>query len=121
MGLYNFQPRFVPKIRSGEKTHTIRAIRINPDKPGNTLHLYIGLRTRSVELLMRVPCTKVETISIDEDQQVQIGGEYLALDEREALARRDGFDNFAEMMRFWNGRLPFYGHIIHWKSKQGHV
>jgi uncharacterized protein YqfB (UPF0267 family) len=38
MGLYNFQSRFVPKILAGEKTHTIRAVRANPDKPGNVLH-----------------------------------------------------------------------------------
>ena len=40
MGLYNFKSQFVPAILSGTKTHTIRAVRANPDKPGNTLHLY---------------------------------------------------------------------------------
>jgi hypothetical protein len=36
------------------------------------------------------------------------------LSECEALARRDGFENFAEMMEFWKDRLPFRGHIVHW-------
>jgi hypothetical protein len=40
MGLYNFQPRFVPFILSGEKTHVIRSVRKHPDKPGDTLYLY---------------------------------------------------------------------------------
>jgi hypothetical protein len=117
MGLYNFQKRFVPKILAGEKTHTIRAIRANPDKPGNTLHLYTGLRQKGAKLLMRVPCVKVEDILITPGHVVRIGGEYLAGDECEALARRDGFDSFAEMMQFWDGRLPFQGQIIHWLNR----
>ena len=53
MGLYNFQARFVPFILNGAKTHTIRAIRTNPDKPGNTLHLYTGLRQKGARLLLQ--------------------------------------------------------------------
>jgi hypothetical protein len=36
--------------------------------------------------------------------------------EREQLARRDGFGSFAEMMAFWDGKLPWYGHIFHWRK-----
>jgi hypothetical protein len=45
----------------------------------------------------------------------------LDADERNSLAWRDGFrsrghdEAFAEMMEFWAGRLPFRGHIIHWR------
>jgi len=46
VGLYNFRERFAPFILSGKKTHTIRAVRIHPDKPGNILYLYTGLRTK---------------------------------------------------------------------------
>jgi len=128
MGLYNFMPRFVPKIRSGEKLHTIRAKRAHPDKPGNTLHLYVGLRTRSVELIMRVFCVKVEDIVIDSAPEnflddntpmfrIAIDGIELAQSECESLARYDGFESFAEMMEFWDGRLPFHGDIIHWRCQ----
>jgi hypothetical protein len=121
MGLYNFQSRFVPKILSGEKKHTIRSIRVNPDKPGNTLHLYTGLRQKGARLLMRVPCVKVEQIEIDAcghecncDGFVSIDGVELGETERESLALRDGFESFDAMLDFWAGRLPFKGHIIHW-------
>lgn len=130
MGLYSFQPRFVPKILAGEKTHTIRAIRANPDKPGNLLHLYTGLRQKGARLLMRVPCVRIEEITISlytavwdpptgdlwTRRVIQIDGQPLSLDEYEALARRDGFDSFADMMKFWEGRLPFRGHVIHWRA-----
>jgi hypothetical protein len=45
---------------------------------------------------------------------VSIDGVALSIDEREQLARSDGFESFAEMMQFWKGRLPFHGDIIHW-------
>lgn len=123
MGLYNFQRRFVPKIRSGVKRHTIRGERKYPDKPGNTLHLYTGLRTNKAQLIMRAECLRVEPIEIDAcghecncDPFVAIAGVELSESEREALAVCDGFDSFDEMLDFWAGRLPFRGQIIHWKA-----
>lgn len=128
MGLYGFKKQFVPFIMSGEKTHTIRARRANPDKPGNTLHLYTGLRRKGARLLMRVPCVKIEEISIQivttnkrlgfQSYEVAIDGIVLDASEAEALARRDGFSSFQEMMKFWTqpkNRLPFEGQIIHWR------
>lgn len=124
MGLYNFQARFVPFIKAGTKKHTIRAKRARPDKPGNTLHLYQGLRTKKTKLILRAPCVKVEEITIVKSGDlwpqytVRIDGMMLDRSECEALARRDGFSNFQEMMKFWtepSNRLPFEGHIIHWK------
>jgi hypothetical protein len=113
MGLYGFQKRFVPMILAGTKNHTIRATRAYPDEPGRTLHLYTGLRTSEAKLIKRVVCTKVLPIRIV-DAGVFIDGRRLAGDECESLARDDGFENFADMMAFWNGRRPFNGHIIHW-------
>jgi hypothetical protein len=115
MGLYNFQKRFVPMIRSGAKTHTIRAIRRHPDVAGRTMHLYTGLRQRGAKLLKRTPCVLVQDIAIAEDHRVWIDGAGLSLDEREALARSDGFKSFADMMQFWDGKLPFAGQVFHWR------
>jgi hypothetical protein len=129
MGLYNFKARFAPRILDGSKTHTIRPMRAIADKPGNTLHLYTGLRTKSARLLMRVPCVKVESITmipkkrrqwdvlnLVESVTVTIEGIELSLSECEAFARRDGFENFEDMVMFWTGRLPFKGQIVHWRA-----
>jgi hypothetical protein len=59
---------------------------------------------------------KVEEILILETIGVLIEKQRLSPDECEALARRDGFENFSEMMKFWDGRLPFRGTIIHWRK-----
>ena len=118
MGLYNFEERFVPFILDGRKRHTIRAIRANPDKPGNTLHLYTGLRHKGARCLIRPVCTKREDILITVSRLVRIDMEWLDEEECELLARADGFESFCDMMEFWvkpKNRLPFSGHIIHWK------
>ncbi len=118
MGLYGFKERFAPRILDGSKTHTIRPLRAIADKPGNTLHLYTGLRTKRAKLLMRVPCVKVESILMYEDGYrlaIVVDGSDLEQDECEAFARRDGFTSLADMKSFWNGRLPFEGQIVHWK------
>lgn len=49
------------------------------------------------------------------------GLERLDVNEREQLARRDGFDadkdgwHWPVMIAFWSGKLPWYGHIFHWR------
>jgi hypothetical protein len=118
MGLYNFKSQFVEPILAGDKTHTIRATRANPDKPGNMLHLYTGLRHKGARLLMRAECTRVEHVTISAlSGRIMVDGELLDDGEQEQLARRDGFKSHYEMMQFWHGRLPFEGHIIHWKGQ----
>ena len=114
MGLYNFRPRFADLVSAGNKTHTIRAVRKIPDRPGSIMHLYTGLRRKDARLLMRAPCTCVERIHIDEHCRIAIEDEQLSMDECELLATRDGFQSFADMMSFWKGRLPFDGHVYHW-------
>ena len=83
------------------------------------LFLFTGV----AKLLGRFPIVKVELIEIAEcpcrqehcqKVNVTINGETLSHDEREKLARLDGFKDFTEMKVFWKGRLPFKGQIIHW-------
>lgn len=123
MGLYNFMARFEAPIMAGTKRHTIREERKHPDKPGDTMHLYVGLRHVGARLLFRAPCVKVEKISIaggwdalsgDFLGEICIDGVRLDRDELEQLAKCDGFESHAEMMEFWRGRLPFVGRIYHW-------
>jgi hypothetical protein len=121
VGLYNFQKQFIPFIMSGNKTHTIRAERKYPAKPGETLYLYIGLRTKKAKKIAEVICARVEPIVIEDKpmKRVVVAGHILDSDEEETLARRDGFEDFADMIKFWAGRLPFKGHIIHWRPRSG--
>jgi hypothetical protein len=47
---------------------------------------------------------------------VYLQGKRLSPSECDALAKHDGFDSFTEMMRFWEGRLPFAGQVYHWRK-----
>jgi hypothetical protein len=122
MGLYNFKERFAPFVLDGTKRHTIRAKRKHPDKPGDMIHRYTGLRTKQAKLLGRSECVRVEEIRVSASQQVFVDGVELNADEKNALAYCDGFRSrgmphaFEEMMEFWEGRLPFVGDIIHWRK-----
>jgi len=121
MGLYNFQKRFVVPILAHKKKHTIRATRRHPDKVGNIAHLYTGLRTKKAMLLGRFPIVRIEEIEIsglDASPRIFVANVELSPDEREKLARLDGFKDFTEMKQFWKGRLPFKGQIIHWNPSK---
>jgi hypothetical protein len=120
--LLGFQQRFEKKILAKEKRHTIRARRKGKRqiRVGDRLDCYIDSRHKSMRLLGRWPCTRVQDIRITRRKgkaqlsEVFIEGQWLTFDEREVLSQADGFQSFADMMEFWRGRLPFYGFMIHW-------
>lgn len=127
-----FKNQFVPFVLDGSKTHTIRGLRADGKiwRAGMRADLYANLRQANMWLLFRAPVLKVEEIYIDIrvlSQEatfidIRINGEPLSWDEKCDLAWRDGFRGvdggregaLVHMMRFWRGRLPFAGQIIHW-------
>lgn len=124
MPAYSFQKQFVPPVERGEKTHTIRGKRKHRPKPGQKFYGYYAMRTKQCRKLIESTITRVQDIIInpahpeaaaDFGVAVFIDGIMLAHDECEQLAVRDGFPDFATMVSFWDGRLPFNGDIIHWK------
>ena len=121
MAAYSFQRRFVEPIQAGTKAHTIRGDRKDGRVPkvGEPLYLFCGMRTKGCFRILpeAPPCTRVERISIYYAHGPCVFVEAGELDktECERLAVADGFDSFAEMMTFWEGRLPFTGNIIHWR------
>lgn len=133
MALLGFQDRFVKKILRGEKTHTIRNER--NIEVGDRLDLYERPRQKGMKLLFRAPCVRIEEIKIEmrmysgtgvltrgmEFPKIILNGELLDDSEQDAFARRDGFNNFADMIAFWRhptDRIPFKGMIIHWDYSQ---
>lgn len=101
MPLLNFQKRFVPKVESGEKRHTIRARRKNPIKIGDTLYLYWGLRSKHARKLRQEICTNVIPIEVHV-HGVKVGGDWIT-DEKEldAFAQSDGFESHIDFFDFW--------------------
>lgn len=132
--LLGFQRRFESLVVSGSKTHSIRALRKGKRqiKPGDRLDCYGDARQKTMHLLGRFPCVRVEEIVIYQEGEVFIDTFHLSPDELEAFAWRDGFRPTREsvtaselMMRFWSKRLKqtgrWTGVIIHWNYEKGMV
>lgn len=140
MASFNFQPQFVSRIESGIKGGTIRAYRRHPQKLGEPMHLFRGLRQIKPAYRILVPghgaapaCVHLQSIVITDLHYVWVSDNIdlprsvfrrpsayacrlLTPIECEQLALFDGFDSFNEMMSFWDGRLPFLGHWQCWKT-----
>ena len=125
MPLLGFKKRFEQQIATGTKRQTIRAKRRdgrNPH-PGDTLFLYVGLRTKSCHKIKEVKCESVEEIAIIRMSPLQvavsIGGRFILYPEKEALAVADGFSSWQEMVDFFEkehgiDENGFWGLLIRW-------
>ncbi len=120
--MLGFQARFEAKILAKEKRHTIRGKRRRRPQEGQPCHCYVNPRQKSMRLLGRWYCVRVQDIWIEIKRGpngvptyiVKVDGYPLRQDEKTRLAIADGFTCFQEMMEFWSARLPFNGDIIHW-------
>jgi hypothetical protein len=107
MPAYNFQRQFIAPILRGDKPHTIRHRRMHPVKPGDTIMMFTGLRTKHCTRFGTAPCVKVEPIIIYPwkmevliaDHQGVFG--WMREDEINALARRDGFTGASAFFAFF--------------------
>lgn len=123
----NFKRQFVQPIRDRRKRHTIRAKRKYPIKVGDALYLFTGMRTKHCERILdeKLVCSRVQDILLvigkTGNTLVYIDAVLLSDLEREELAVADGFESWAEMRTFWDGRLnretpQWEGDIIHWRE-----
>jgi len=134
MPLLGFKARFAPMVENGVaaaarraipnegqpiKRQTIRALRKDgrDPAPGDTLHLYTGLRTKQARLLGEVRCRAVTTLRIDRSgSRVRRDGRVLDRAATLRLARADGFVDRESMIDFVQKMhgLPFEGLLIRW-------
>ena len=135
MPALNFQKQFVAAVESGKKCQTIRALRKDgrDPKPGDTLYLYYGMRTKQCRKLGEVECKSVDRIEIlgiprpwswTEPRILLHPRPALTLQilasEAEEYARADGFSGF-DAMHDWFQKthgLPFEGFLIRWEAPE---
>lgn len=132
--LLGFKRQFAPYVEDGSKTHTVRSFRKLAPKVGDICHCYVDPRQKTMRLLGRWPCVRVEPITLDFEKhgigyrlRITIADQILSFDEATAFAHRDGFrgsDSLDKMALFWMAtkRLtdsldskPWHGLVIHWK------
>jgi hypothetical protein len=74
MPAYSFKERFVPMVKDGSKSQTIRSFRRTPPSRGQFAHLYYGMRTKfCTKLVDPSPVIEwVKCIVITQDGKVRI-------------------------------------------------
>ncbi len=119
MPALSFQKRFAPLVESGRKRQTIRAPR-RDGRPnacvGDTLYLYMGMRTKGCRKLGEAVCTKTSQIVITDDWRILVNGSRVKNDD--AFARADGFNHVGDLLDWFadNHELPFEGSLIEWTA-----
>lgn len=115
MPALNFQERFAYLVDGGQKRQTIRRVWKRPIKPGDTLYLYTGMRTKNCRRLGTVICQYVHPIKLDENGATTIHG-LRDIATCDYLAECDGFGDWSEMRDWFKKQygLPFEGVLIQW-------
>lgn len=124
--ILNFRQQFAPLIERDEKRQTIRKTRADgkTPKPGETVYLYTGLRTKQVRKLGERIVVESFHVHMDlEDLSARCivsNGVRLHLGEADAFARLDGFDSALQMLQWFkktHQENAFDGFCVRWRSK----
>ncbi len=121
MPALNFQARFADAVEARVKRHTVRLERKRPIQPGDTLHLYTGMRTKACRRLgPPETCTENRPIVVEADPQagftVTMDGRRLGRAEASAFAQADGLASAHELYEWVRDHygLPFRGVVHYW-------
>ena len=122
MVAYSFRPQFVDPILAGLKRQTIRAERKRHAREGERLQLYTGMRTRRCRLIGTTTCIGATNLRLflaeRRAESLDTGNAWTTAEETDAFAAADGFQDWAELKRFWAAEHPglatFSGVMICW-------
>lgn len=108
--------RFVERIKSGKKIHTIREDKHERWREGMKIHFATGTRTPDYNQFEEGVCTGVQHIVIkdcgDFNPIVLVDGRPLSNDALYLLATNDGFNNIQHFRKWFDS--DFEGRLIHW-------
>lgn len=128
MVAYSFKRRFVEPMLWGRKDGTIRALRSHGHaEPGQKIANYVGMRTKSCELILRSVCIMTLPIVLKWKPIVEVivNDEKLPTKDFDFFAQRDGFADFSDMERFWfethGDLIGFRGEMIRWRAPSSPV
>lgn len=115
---FSFQPEFAPLIESGQKIGTIR--RTKRCNPGDKMHLYTGLRTKSCKLIGVKRCLESTPVFLMPNS-ISIGSaacvHSLKREDADLFAMRDGFLNYRAMHNWFVDQYyheEFSGFLHRW-------
>lgn len=103
MPAYNFKAKFVRPILTGEKCTTIRRRRKRATRPGETLMLYTGMRTKECVKFADAACVAVTPIVIWPEKRLMGASpeNIFSLSLTVQIAKRDGFEALHAFFEFF--------------------
>lgn len=120
--ILGFKPQFKEPILNGTKIHTIREDKNNRWKPGNTIQMATGVRTKNYNCFAKADCVYVQDIEIKwvKDKITQSRGVIVYIDDVnitqtdliDDLVKNDGFESRRDFFEWFKN--DFKGKIIHW-------
>lgn len=134
MVAYSFQKRFPPLILAGRKSHTLRGQRRRHARIGEPVQLYQGMRTKSCKLIAEPVCDRFHGVFLKfsewqafeffdvAEQEPGVWrrvGDLRPIENPDAFACSDGFDDIEDMGRFWldtHGVRTWDGFLIGWPA-----
>lgn len=123
----NFQKQFADDVEHGRKLQTIRAYRKDKrdPKPGDTLYLFTGQRTKQSRRLGERICTLIQpvhialgSVGLGDINHIGKPSHFTILGSSmlQGFAQDDGFENFRAMTDWFQRAhgLPFTGQLTSW-------
>jgi hypothetical protein len=110
---------FREQILSGAKCQTIRAVRKDPIKVGETLYLWWKQRSPQREKLGEATCVKTYDVEIHREYLItHQDNRWQTIQYLNSFAKDDGFNNWQELVEFFENThgLPFKGVLIKWND-----
>lgn len=100
MSALSFRQQYAPLILSGQKDQTIRVPRKRPIRVGQTLHLFTGMRTKRCKRIGTAVCSETFPLYVCYGLGTcgSTRGGPLTVEQRDDLARRDGFSGWLVLM-----------------------
>lgn len=106
--------RFVDKIISEIKIHSIREDQHGRWKPGRSIQFATGVRTKSYNQFLEGECKSTQKITISPERWVKVDDRELSWTQTCDLAERDGFDSVDEFFRWFRDYGLCTLTLIHW-------
>ncbi len=110
MVAYSFKAQFAAPILAGVKRQTLRNDRKRHARPGETLQLFTGMRTRQCRLVGTATCKQAAPIRLHLDcgrvEFLWTGRALTTIEELDGFAQIDGFARWRAMCAFWSKEHP---------------
>lgn len=121
MALINFSREdFIKAVEKGTKHFTVRFLRKNPLRKGESLQLYTGLRTKHARKLRDTVCKNIWELKIVNKKDkflFYLDGKELPGNEIKDIGNRIGFNSTEDWVTYFKEKykFPFRGQLIEWE------